>query len=126
VQKLADALRSNLDAFYQQAAGRMPELVLTEEEQQAAARAPAWKASLLDILTEKIKLPQAGSDMHWHYIFEINNLIDGRRSILDIYRIVRAAALSAGDWYYGPVEFGVVKQHIERMEKSGAITLQGK
>jgi hypothetical protein len=126
VQKLAAALRADLDAFYQQATGQKPELVLTEEEKQAAARAPAWKASLLDILTEKIKFPQSAGDLHGHYILEINNLIDGRRSILDIYRMVRAAALSAGDWYYGPVEFGTVRQYIESMEKSGAIILQGR
>ena len=124
VQILATTLRRNIDDFYQQATGQRPAVVLTDAEGQAEARIPAWKASLLDIQTEKVRLPRGVEDLHWHYAFEVNNLIDGKRSVLDIYRIVRAAALSAGDWYYGPVELSAVDKLVDGLEKTGAITIQ--
>ena len=126
LKKLAAARRTGLDAFYQQALGQKPELLLSEEEKQAAGRIPVWKAALLDLLTEKLKLAGPPEDLHGHYIFEINNLIDGRRSTLDIYRLVRAAALSAGEWYYGPVDLGDTMKYLEGLEKSGAIAFQAK
>ena len=124
VQNLAATLRRNIDDFYQQATGQRPAVVLSDAEGQAAARIPAWKASLLDIQTEKVRLPRGGEDLHGHYAFEVNNLIDGKRSVLDIYRIVRAAALSAGDWYYGTVELAGVNKLLDNLEKAGAVTIQ--
>ena len=96
-------------------------------KKQAAKRVPSWKATLLDVLTEKVKFPRETGDLHWHYAYEVNNLIDGRRSVLDIYRIVRAAALSAGEWYYGKVELSEVNQLLagprkgRRHQHSGAV-----
>jgi hypothetical protein len=124
VQNLATTLRRNIDDFYQQTTGQKPAVVLSDAEGKAAARIPAWKASLLDIQTEKVKLPRGGEDLHGHYAFEVNNLIDGKRSVLDIYRIVRAAALSAGDWYYGSVELAGVNKLLDSLEKAGAVTIQ--
>jgi hypothetical protein len=124
VQNLAATLRRNIDDFCQQATGQKPAVVLSEAEGQAAARIPAWKASLLDIQTEKVRLLRGVEDMHWHYAFEVNNLIDGKRSVLDIYRIVRAAALSAGDWYYGSVELAGVNKLLDSLEKAGAVTIR--
>ena len=124
VQNLAATLRKNIDDFYQQTTGQRPAVVLSDAEGQAAARIPAWKASLLDIQTEKVRLPRGMEDLHGHYVFEVNNLIDGKRSVLDIYRIVRAAALSAGDWYYGSVELGAVNKLLDSLEKAGAVTIQ--
>jgi len=124
VQNLATTLRRNIDDFYQQATGQKPAVVLSDAEAQAAGRIPAWKASLLDIQTEKVRLPRGMEDLHGHYAFEVNNLIDGKRSVLDIYRIVRAAALSAGDWYYGSVELAGVNKLLDSLEKAGAVTVQ--
>jgi hypothetical protein len=124
VQNLATTLRRNIDDFYQQTTGQKPAVVLSDAEGKAAARIPAWKASLLDIQTEKVKLPRGMEDLHGHYAFEVNNLIDGKRSVLDIYRIVRAAALSAGDWYYGSVELAGVNKLLDSLEKAGAVTIQ--
>ncbi len=126
VQNLANTLRRNIDDFYQQGSGQKPAVVLSDEEKLAAVRIPAWKVSLLDIQTNKVKLPRGVEDLHWHYAFEVNNLIDGKRSVLDVYRIVRAAALSAGDWYYGSVELTAVNKLVDNLEKAGAITIQTK
>ena len=126
IRSLASTMRRNLDAFSQQATGQKAELVLTDEEKQAAKRVPSWKATLLDVLTEKVKLPGETEALHWHYAFEVRNLIDGRRSVLDIYRIVRAASLSAGEWYYGKVELSGVNQLLAGLEKAGAISVQAR
>jgi hypothetical protein len=126
VQNLAGTVRKNLDAFYQQATGQKAELVLTDEEKKAAKHVPSWKATLLDIVTEKVKFPRETGDLHWHYAYEVSNLIDGKRSVLDIYRIVRAASLSAGEWYYGKVELPEVNRLLESLEKAGAISIQAR
>jgi hypothetical protein len=59
--------------------------------------------------------------MHEFYAYEVRNLIDGERTVLDIYRVVRAASLSAGEWYYGPVELDKVMEVLEAAEKAGAV-----
>ena len=125
VRSLASTMRRNLDAFFQQATGQKAELTLTDEENQAGKRVPSWKATLLDVVTEKVKLPREAGNLHWHYVYEVGNLVDGRRSVLDIYRIVRAASLSAGEWYYGKVELSEVNRLLESLEKSGAIEFRG-
>ena len=124
IQNLAGTIRRNLDAFFEQATGQKAELALTDEEKQAAKHVPSWKATLLDVVTEKVKFPRETGDLHWHYAYEVDNLIDGKRSALDIYRIVRAASLSAGEWYYGKVELSEVNRMLESLDKAGAISLQ--
>jgi hypothetical protein len=124
VRSLSATMRRNLDTFFQQATGQKAELVLTDEEKQAAKRVPSWKATLLDTVTEKVKLPRESGELHWHYAYEVSNLIDSRRSALEIYRIVRAASLSAGEWYYGKVELSEVNRLLESLEKSGAISIR--
>jgi hypothetical protein len=116
-------MRADLDAYYQRTSGQKPELVLTEEEEKAGARTPSWKMTLLEMQSETAKRPEPPENLHWHYAFEAMNLIDGKRSVLDIYRVTRAAALSAGTWYYGPVELADITQFLEGMEKAGAITI---
>ncbi len=125
IRDLARAIRRSVDAFHQQATGQKAELVLTDDEQRAAKRVPSRKATLLDVVTEKVKFPRETGDLHWHYAYEVNNLIDGKRSVLDIYRIVRAASLSAGEWYYGKVELSEVSRLLDSLEKSGAIEFRG-
>ena len=60
------------------------------------------------------------------YQTEVRNLVDGERTVLDIYRTVRAASLSTGEWYYGPVELDDVVAVLEASEKSGAIRIKSR
>ena len=124
--KLSDSLRADLASYYQATTGNAPEITLTPEEEAANKQVPAWKTSLLDSLTGKVNVPRGISGLHGHYAFEVRNLINGQRSVLDIYFMVRAAALSAGEWYYGPVEFKTVKQYFDNLEKAGAIEIEQK
>jgi hypothetical protein len=122
---LAQSLRGDVDAFYQQSSGRSPGVVLNEQEKKAAVRVPSWKATLLEVQTEKVKLPDGPDGLHGHYVFEVRNLIDGKRSVLEIYEKVRAAALSAGEWYYGPVQLAQVSGYIDALESAGAVRVAG-
>ena len=58
--------------------------------------------------------------------FEALNYVDGRRSILDIYRAVRAESLSAGEWYYGTVDLQDIEELFNAAEKAKAIEISGK
>lgn len=123
---LAESLRGDLDMFYQQSTGANAKVTLSDEEAEAGQQVPAWKISLLDALTNVVNVPRGIQGLHGHYAFEIRNLIDGKRSVLDIYHTVRAAALSAGEWYYGPVEFETVTQYLKNLEEAGAIVIKKK
>ena len=120
---MGTSLRADLDAFYRDATGTEPRLSLSKEEKAADAQVPEWAVTLAEDL-DGADVPRGVGGLHGHYSFEVRNLVDGQRSTLEIYRIVRAAALSAGEWYYGPVEFSKVKELLERMKKAGAIRFQ--
>lgn len=122
VEALAAALRGDLDTYYKATTGTAPSLTLSDEEKAAGRQVPEWTGPLAETLEKTIGAglePVAG--LHSFYAFEVNNLVDGKRSVLDIYRTVRAAALSAGEWYYGPVELAKVKGVLENGEKAGTI-----
>jgi len=123
VHTLAIALGAGFDAFHQQLTGAKGALALSAEEKAANERVPEWTVPLAESLEKLREQPdERGRDgLHRFYAFEVLNLIDGRRSVVDIYRRVRAAALAAGEWYYGPVELAQVKEELERAVKAGAV-----
>lgn len=123
VKALATGLRGQMQAFYRQATGTEPALELSADEKAASEQIPEWAVPLGESI-EKLRGQMNVPGIHGFYAYEVRNLMDGQRSILDIYRTVRAAALSAGEWYYGPVELGKVKEVIERAEKAGAVRIK--
>ena len=124
VEAFGALLRSDLEQFYRASYRTLPGLELTPPEKTAGARVPEWAVPLV----ESLKLIQrAGLEgLHPFYVMEVRNLIDGRRSTLDIYRTVRAASLSAGEWYYGSVSLAKVNEVLEKGEKAGAIRFRGR
>lgn len=56
--------------------------------------------------------------------FEVLNAVDGRRTGLDIYRLVAAEAREAGRWYYGTVTAAAVLEYLTNVEKAGLIRLR--
>ena len=123
VQLLTQWLKRDLDSFSEQTAGQTTGGTPTEEEQAAHNRIPEWKATLLQALTGEATVPGGIRGLHGHYAFEVRNLINGQRSVFEIYGIVRAASLSAGEWYYGPVELETVSQYLKNLEEAGAIVI---
>ena len=55
--------------------------------------------------------------------FEAFNFVDGKRSVLDIYRAVRAESLSAGEWYYGTVKLADIEDLFKRAATEKAIEI---
>ena len=54
---------------------------------------------------------------------ETLNYVDGKRSILDIYRAVRAESLSAGEWYYGKVSLKDIEEFLEAAARAKVIEI---
>ncbi len=50
--------------------------------------------------------------------------VDGKRSFLDIYRAVRAEALSGGEFYYGKVTMSSVKELLSGAVEKGILKLK--
>jgi hypothetical protein len=97
----------------------------TEEERLAAAKVPKRAGTLGEYLkhSDAISGPQG---LHPTLKFEALNYIDGKRSILDIYRAVRAESLSAGEWYCGAVSLADIDELFQTAEKDKAIEIRPK
>jgi hypothetical protein len=121
----ADRLRFQLEEIFKERTGKPPAVSLTEEEKAAAQSIPEWTGPLSETM-EKLRGHTAVAGLGSPYNFETRNLIDAKRSVLDIYRIVRAEALAAGEWYYGPVTLAKVKEVLEKAEKAGAIRFRSR
>jgi len=124
VESLAELLREDVDRFFEKSTGTTPPVGLPPDEAEAGKRVPEWAVPLGDSL---VKLREADDveGLHPFYVMEVYNLIDGKRSVRDIYRTVRAASLSAGEWYYGPVELAKVIEVLEAAETVGVVRFLG-
>lgn len=117
-----------MGAFYEERTGQAPRSERSPHEKAAAERVPARTMSLAESLEKMMRRGGPGADiegLHRLYQTEVRNLVDGKRTVLDIYRTVRAASLSAGEWYYSPVELDDVVAVLEASEKAGAIRFRG-
>jgi hypothetical protein len=125
VGTLAELLRKDVDRFFEKSTGTAPPVEMPPEEAEAAKRVPEWAVPLGESLTKLREANDVGG-LHPFYVMEVHNLINGKRSVLDIYRAVRAASLSAGEWYYGPVELAKVIEVLEAAETVGVVNIRGK
>jgi len=69
------------------------------DELELGSEVPTNNSSLTEYLRLKLGVERGNNLMLW----EAMNYVDGKRSLLDIYRLVRGESLSAGEWYYGVV-----------------------
>jgi hypothetical protein len=94
----------------------------TDLEKTAAAEVPRNVEPLRDYLTNggNIVGPQTLSPV---MTFEAMNYVDGHRSVLDIYKAVRAESLSAGEWYYGKVTLEDVVQLFKAAQEAKAVEI---
>jgi hypothetical protein len=56
--------------------------------------------------------------------FEIMNMVDGRRTGLDIYHLVAAQAREAGEYYYGTVAADAVERHLQNLVAQELVRMQ--
>ena len=129
VKNLGRTLQEDVDAFYEERTGQAPRSELSPDEKAAAERVLERTMSLAESLEKMMRRGGPGDGVEGLdrlYQTEVRNLVDGERTVLDIYRTVRAASLSTGEWYYGPVERDDVVSVLEASEKSGAIRIKSR
>ncbi len=119
--------QKRLEEWYEALAGRRPSpglesSVLTAKERELDARVPKPAASLADFLRRSQEI-QAPPELHKLMVFEALNFADGQRSVLEIYRAVRAESLSAGEWYYGRVTQDQIDDLFKAAEKVRAVEI---
>jgi hypothetical protein len=95
---------------------------MEEREKAAATKVPRNLGTLGEYLerADDIKGPKT---LHPLMQEEALNYVDGKRSILDIYRAVRAESLSAGEWYYGKVSLKDIEEFLEAAANAKAIEI---
>ncbi len=117
---LQDALLANYRLLSGQ--GQPPVAQASEEEKSLAAKVPEVAVGVKEYLLKGENLGSHG--LHSLMAFEALNFVDSRRSYLDIYRAVRAEALSAGEWYYGKVTPKSVNDLLDAAVKAGMLKLK--
>ena len=90
---------------------------LSDAEKAMASQIPEISASVRDFLEKRGDVPSFS--LHALMKWEAMNFVNGRRSVLDIYRAVRAEALSAGEWYYGTVSAKQIADLMDASVKAG-------
>jgi len=114
--------RQRLEEWYVSLGGKKAPAALTEREKALAAKVPRNLGAPGEYLRAKDRI-EGPKTMHALMQWEALNYVDGKRSILDIYRIVRAEALSAGEWYYGTVTLDDVEALLSAAEKEKAVEI---
>lgn len=117
-------LLADLKTYYRQIHGSNPPSVkLTSDELAARKKIPANVASLDDYFTNRNKV-KVSTKLHPLMRSEVYNFVDGRRSYYDIYKAVRAEAMSAGAWYYGTVSLQDVVALLDAAVQANALQLK--
>jgi len=114
--------RRRIEEWYVSLGGKKAPAVLSEREKTLAAKIPKVVGTPGDHLRGKDRA-EVPKTLHSLMAWEALNYVDGRRSILDICRIVRAQALSAGEWYYGQVTLEDIETLLTNAEKEQAIEI---
>ena len=117
--------RKRIEEWYRALGGTKPLGALSEKERALASRVPKNAGTLGEYLRHNQEI-EGPKGLHPLMQFEALNYVDGHRSILDIYRAVRAESLSAGEWYYGTVELQDIEELFNAAEKAKAVEISGK
>ena len=94
--------KGRLETWYGSLGGKRSPPPLSTAEKSLSSEVPRNIGTLEEYsrLRQTIETPKA---LHPLMKWEALNYVDGKRSLLDIYRLVRGESLSAGEWYYGVV-----------------------
>ena len=119
-QEMTADLESTYLSLYRREPG---EIELSAEEVSTCEKIPANTASLDTYFDSRDSVTFQGN-LHTHMREEVFNFVDGKRSYYDIYKAVRAEALSVGEWYYGTVSLEDVCTLLDAAVEAGALELQ--
>jgi hypothetical protein len=117
--------RRRITEWYQALSGEKTPPKLTARELALANHIPSRTEPLGDYLRQKMEV-EPPKTLHPVMAAEAFNYVDGKRSILDIYRAVRAESLSAGEWYYGTVHLEDIEQLFNLAETKKAVVITTK
>jgi hypothetical protein len=117
----AQALR-DVQLAWRQASGRrdLPARTLSDAERQLAALRPALAAGPAEFLVRRSRI-QGVPGLHALMATEVLAAVDGRRTGLDILRLVSAEAREAGAHYYGTVTAEAVLAYLRNLEKAEVV-----
>ncbi|MBI1787616.1 MAG: M28 family peptidase, partial [Acidobacteria bacterium] len=103
--------------------GPVPEPAPSAAERQAATLRPVYAGTLAETIERRAQARSPQPRLSNPLLFEIDSLIDGRRTCLDIYRIVLAESWFGGSPYYGPVSLEQVVSRVHALVEAGAARL---
>ena len=120
--------RQRIEEWYRALGGSSPSVAAlpsgpTKEERLAASRVPERVGTLREYLARSGEIG-GPENLHATLRFEALNYVDGKRSLLDIYRAVRAESLSAGEWYCGKVSLADIDELFRAAEKEKAVEIR--
>jgi hypothetical protein len=118
-------LLSELGEYYKRvnAVDKVPVIKLNTQE-LAASKKIVSNQPVLDTYFQKRESYTAGINLHPTMRFELFNFVDGKRSYYDIYKALKAEALSAGAWYYGTVTLDDVTKLLDVNVEKGALVVK--
>jgi len=114
--------RKRIEEWYLSLGGKKTAPALSEREAALAAKVPRNVGSVGEYLRAKNRV-EGPKGLHGLMQWEALNYVDGRRSLLEIYRIVRAESLSAGEWYYGSVKPEDIEALFNAAEREKAVEI---
>ncbi|MCA9735045.1 M28 family peptidase [candidate division KSB1 bacterium] len=124
IAQLGTTMTGDLTAFYKNTHSEAPpKLSLSAEEKTAMQKIPENIDSLNDYFSKR-RSAHFRSDLHNIMQSEVYNFVDGSRSYYDIYKAVRAEALTFGSWYYGTVGLQDVTGLLDAAVEAGALKLK--
>jgi hypothetical protein len=114
--------RQRIEEWYAALGGKKSPPTPDEREKALAAKVPRRLGTLGEYFrnAQEIEGPKG---LHGLMQWEALNFVDGKRSILDIYRAVRAESLSVGEWYYGIVKLEDIESLFTEAEKKKAVEI---
>jgi hypothetical protein len=117
--------RQRIEEWYAAQGGTKSPPTPDEREKALAAKVPRRLGTLGEYF-RNVREIEGPKGLHGLMQWEALNYVDGKRSILDIYRAVRAESLSVGEWYYGTVRLEDIETLFTTAEQKKAVEITAK
>ena len=114
---------ADLDLLFREISGRpAPVLQLSPVEQRLDRMRPSISGGPREFQERRGRVTAVAS-LHNLMAFEVLNAVDGRRTGLDIYKLVTAEARAGGDFYYGVVTPEAVEQYLQNLAQAELVRM---
>ena len=125
VERLGRIGVDQLEAAYRAHSGDAPpSRRLTSEEAAANTLVPRFTGTLEEIFRRRRSVKNTDPPLSSPLRFELESLIDGERSALEIYRILRAESLNGGSPLYGPVRLSQVVERLQNLKAAEVVDIE--